>query len=47
MIARIADGLPLAASMQEDEQVRFVAVVTSMFCSYDIAFFLTRNEYNF
>lgn len=23
MIARLADGLPLAASMQEDEQVRF------------------------
>jgi hypothetical protein len=24
MIARISDGLPLAATMQEDEQVRFV-----------------------
>jgi hypothetical protein len=23
MIARVADGLPLAASIQEDEQVRF------------------------
>ncbi|GFG36155.1 hypothetical protein Cfor_10791 [Coptotermes formosanus] len=29
MIARISDGLPLAATMQEDEQVRFV----TFFCS--------------
>lgn len=27
MIARLADGLPLAASMQEDEQVQISAVV--------------------
>lgn len=26
MIARISDGLPLAATMQEDEQVRIVTV---------------------
>jgi hypothetical protein len=26
MIARIADGLPLAASMQEDEQVKFIDI---------------------
>jgi hypothetical protein len=31
MIARIADGLPLAATMQEDEQVTFVAVVFDNF----------------
>ena len=24
MIARVGDGLPLAASMQEDEQVKFI-----------------------
>jgi len=27
MIARISDGLPLAATMQEDEQVRIVTVL--------------------
>lgn len=27
MIARLADGLPLAASMQEDEQVTFFAIL--------------------
>lgn len=31
MIARIADGLPLAATMQEDEQVVFVAVAFDNF----------------
>jgi hypothetical protein len=39
MIARIADGLPLAATMQEDEQVAFEAVVLIISCVYDIAFF--------
>jgi hypothetical protein len=47
MIARITDGLPLAATMQEDEQVGFVAVVTSMFCSYYIAFLLLCSAYHF
>lgn len=32
MIARIADGLPLAATMQEDEQVAFVVVVFDYLC---------------
>jgi hypothetical protein len=31
MIARISDGLPLAATMQDDEQVRFVTVVRNNF----------------
>lgn len=35
MIARLADGLPLAASMQEDEQVEVLAslsVCVAVFC---------------
>ncbi len=31
MIARVADGLPLAASMQEDEQVKFKQQVLNSF----------------
>lgn len=38
MIARLADGLPLAASMQEDEQVEifcsFASVIASCFPAY-------------
>lgn len=32
MIARVADGLPLAASMQEDEQVSYQVLATPNPC---------------
>lgn len=31
MIARIADGLPLAATMQEDEQVSWTDIASELF----------------
>lgn len=34
MIARVADGLPLAASMQEDEQVKRSVLFSSLFFSF-------------
>lgn len=36
MIARVADGLPLAASVQEDEQVGFNYFFFSLFGAFHV-----------
>lgn len=45
MIARVADGLPLAATMQEDEQVYiYTHIFVISYCIEFMSYNLTRQE---